>query len=88
MQLETLFSPLIKPSCCKDNKTRANPGGSGPDVTAGTLGVAAGVMLLAGCLVAAGAELEADAESLSEPAEGLASGADEAPECTGVSEPD
>lgn len=44
--------------------------------------------LLVGCLVAVGTELAADVESLSEPAEGLASEADEGPECTGVSEPD
>lgn len=48
-------------------------------------------MLLVGCLVAAAPELEADAEFLSEPVEGLKSGADEGPEAgvrTGVSEPD
>lgn len=70
---------------------RANPGGNGPALTVGTLGGRDGVMLLVGCLVAAAPELEADAEFLSEPVEGLESGADEGPEAgvrTGVSEPD
>ena len=69
----------------------ANPGGNGAALTAGTLGVTAGVMLLIGCLVAAAPEPAADAEFLSEPADGLESGADEAPGAgvrTGVSEPD
>lgn len=47
------------------------------------------MMLLVGCLVAAAPE--ADVEFLSEPANGLVSGADEDPEAgvsTGVSEPD
>lgn len=51
----------------------------------------AGVMLLVGCLVAAAPEPEADVEFLSEPADGLESGAVEGPEAgvrTGVSEPD
>lgn len=68
---------------------RADPGGNGPALTAGTLGGAAGVVLLVGCLVAAAPE--ADVEFLSEPANGLVSGADEDPEAgvrTGVSEPD
>lgn len=58
-------------------------------LTAGTLGLTAGVMLLVGCLVAAAPEPEADAEEfLSEPADGLESGADVAGIRTGVSEPD
>ena len=96
---------------CKNNKMKADPGGNGPALTAGTLGVTAGVMLLVGCLVAAApeaeveaeavAEAEADAEAeaeaeaevefLSEPVDGLESGAGEGPEAgvrTGVSEPD
>lgn len=66
-----------------------NPGGKGPLVTAGTLGGRVGVMLLAACLTAAGPELEADVELLSEPADGLDSGADAGPAagvCTGVSD--
>lgn len=81
----------------------SNPGGNGPALTAGTLGVTAGVTLLVGCLVAAAPELDADAEFLSEPADGLESGADKGPVAsegpvagegtvagvrTGVSEPD
>ena len=100
---------------CKNNKVRADPGGNGPALTAGTLGVTAGVMLPVGCLVAAApeaeleaeeeaeaeAETEAEAEAeagaeaevefLSEPVDGLESGAGEGPEAgvrTGVSEPD
>lgn len=68
---------------------RADPGGNGPALTAGTRGGTVGVMLLLGCLVAAAPE--ADAEFLSELADGLVSGADEDPEAsvrTGVSEPD
>lgn len=68
---------------------RADPGGSGPALTAGTLGGTVGVTLLLGCLVAAAPE--AGAELLSELADGLVSGADEDPEPsvrTGVSEPD
>lgn len=60
-------------------------------LTAGTLGVTAGVMVLVGCLVAAAPEPEATVEFLSEPHDGLESGADEGPEAgarTGVSEPD
>lgn len=70
---------------------RSDPGGNGPVLTAGTLGATAGVMLLVGCLVAAGPELEADVEVLSDPTDGLDSCADEGPEAgvrTGVSEPD
>lgn len=51
----------------------------------------AGVTLLVGCLVAAAPELEADVEFLSEPADGLESGAGGGAEDgvrTGVSEPD
>lgn len=60
-------------------------------MTAGTLGVTAGVMLLVGGLVAAAPQPETNVELLSEPADGLASGADTDPEAgvrTGVSEPD
>lgn len=55
----------------------AHPGGSGPALT-GTLGVTAGVMLLVGCLVAAAPEF------LSEPDDGLESGADVVAVRTGV----
>lgn len=74
---------------CKNGKKSANPGGNGPALTAGTLGVTTGVMV--GCLVAVAPELEAGVEFLSEPADGLESGVDEGPEAgvrTGVSEPD
>lgn len=70
---------------------RSDPGGNGPELTAGTLGGTTGSMLLVGCLVAAAPELEADVEVLSEPADGLVSWADEGPDAsvrTGVSEPD
>lgn len=64
-----------------------NPGGKGPVLTAGTLGVTAGVPV--GCLVAA--PPETNVEFLSELDGGLKSGAEEGPEAgvrTGVSEPD
>ena len=64
---------------------RVHPGGNGPVLTAGTLGVTTGVTLLVGCLVAAAPELEADEEFLSEPVDGLESGAGV---ITGVSEAD
>lgn len=71
---------------------RSDPGGNGPELTAGTLGGTTGLMmLLVGCLVAAAPELEADVEVLSEPTDGLVSWADEGPDAgvrTGVSEPD
>lgn len=76
---------------CTYCKKRANPGGNGTALTAGTLGMTAGVMLLAGCLVAAAPEVEAGVEFVSEPVDGLDSGAGEGPEAgvrTGVSEPD
>lgn len=60
-------------------------------LTAGTLGVTAGVMVLVGCLVAAAPDPETTVEFLSEPHDGLESGANEGPEAgtrTGVSEPD
>lgn len=72
----------------------SNPGGKGPVLTTGTLGVTTGVVLLVGCLVAAAPELEVDEEFLSEPDDGLASGAAGgvggagAGVRTGVSEPD
>lgn len=57
-------------------------------LTAGTLGVTTGVMLLVGCLVAVAPEPEGSVELRSEPADGLDSGADEGAVRTGVSEPD
>lgn len=70
---------------------RANPGGNGPVLTAGTLGLTKELTLLVGCLVAVAPEPEPGVEFLSEPADGLESGADVGPGagvCTGVSEPD
>lgn len=83
--------PKIKTLFCKDDKITAHPGGKGPAVAAGTLGVTAGVTLPVGCLVAIAPELDAGVELLSEPADGLESGADEGAVAgvrTGVSEPD
>lgn len=59
-------------------------------LTAGTLGGATGLTLLAGCLVEAAAEVLAGAEDLSDPADGLISEAVEAEAGAraGVSEPD
>lgn len=45
----------------------------------GTLGVTKLLLLLVGCLVAGAPELEAGVEFLSEPADGLESGADGGP---------
>lgn len=61
-----------------------HPGGSGPLLTAGTLGDTAGLTVLVGCLVVVAAPEVDDVG-------GLVSGADEDPEAsvrTGVSQPD
>lgn len=78
--LRLLLDQILRQLSC----ISTHPGGSGPLLTAGTLGDTAGLTVLVGCLVVVAAPEVDDVG-------GLVSGADEDPEAsvrTGVSEPD